>query len=218
MRRRTLNALLLAFLLLLLGANWGLRREEARRNFEVFPDMVDAVSAESFAANPLFADGKVMREPVPGTIPRNLPPLHYAATPEDAKRAGRELVNPYRAANAAALVRGEAVYTTFCLTCHGPQGKGDGPVAQRGFPAPPSLLAPNALGLADGQLFHILTWGQNNMPSYGPQVDREDRWRVILYVRSLQRAADTSEGETIARTARTATTAPETAIPGKGAP
>jgi mono/diheme cytochrome c family protein len=187
MRRRVLNALLLVLFLLLLGANWGLRRGEGRRNLEVFPDMVDAVSAESFAASPLFADGKVLREPPPGTIPRGRPPLHFAATPEDAKRAGRELANP-AAANAAALARGETVYQSFCLTCHGGQGKGDGPVAQRGFPAPPSLLAPNALGLADGQMFHILTWGQGNMPSYASQVDREDRWKVILYVRSLQKS------------------------------
>ena len=84
----------------------------------------------SFAA--AHRELEAMREPVPGTIPRGRPPLHYAATPEDARRAGRELINPHRAANSAALARGEAVYQTFCLACHGPQGKGDGPVAQRG--------------------------------------------------------------------------------------
>lgn len=35
-------------------------------------------------------------------------------------------------------------------------------------------------------MFHVLTYGQANMPSYASQVDREDRWRVIEYVRQLQ--------------------------------
>ena len=43
--------------------------------------------------------------------------------------------------------------------------------------------------MKDGQLFHILTYGQNNMPSYASQLSRDDRWNAILYVRTLQRAA-----------------------------
>jgi mono/diheme cytochrome c family protein len=43
--------------------------------------------------------------------------------------------------------------------------------------------------MKDGQLFHVLTYGQNNMPSYASQLSRGDRWNVILYVRTLQVAA-----------------------------
>ena len=42
--------------------------------------------------------------------------------------------------------------------------------------------------MKDGQLFHILTYGQNNMPSYASQLSRDDRWNAIIHVRSLQRA------------------------------
>jgi hypothetical protein len=59
----------------------------------------------------------------------------------------------------------------------------------RGFPAPPSFLADHAMNLADGQIFHIVTYGQKNMPSHAAQVPAEDRWRVIAYVRSLQRGS-----------------------------
>jgi mono/diheme cytochrome c family protein len=45
------------------------------------------------------------------------------------------------------------------------------------------------LKIRDGQMFHILTYGQNNMPSYAAQIDRQDRWKVIAYVRTLQAAA-----------------------------
>ena len=35
-------------------------------------------------------------------------------------------------------------------------------------------------------MFHVLSYGQANMPSYASQVDRDDRWKAILYVRALQ--------------------------------
>jgi mono/diheme cytochrome c family protein len=43
--------------------------------------------------------------------------------------------------------------------------------------------------MRDGQLFHILTFGQNNMPSYASQLSRADRWNAIAYVRLLQARA-----------------------------
>jgi hypothetical protein len=60
---------------------------------------------------------------------------------------------------------------------------------KRGYPPPPSLLADNARRIKDGQIFHIITYGQNNMPSYAAQVSVEDRWRAIVFVRSLQAQA-----------------------------
>ncbi len=192
MRRSTLNVLLFLALLAVLGINLALRPDPEHRNVDFMPEMVVSVAAEPFSASTVFADGKTLQPPPAGAIVRGLPPLHYQATPEDAVRAGRELSNPFPATDAMALVRGQTVYGNYCQVCHGPAGKGDGPVAQRGFPAPPSLLADKALGLADGQIFHILTYGQVNMPSYAPQITREDRWKAMLYVRELQKAAKTA--------------------------
>ena len=187
MRRTILNSVLLVIVATLLSLNWLLRADPSARNFEFLPDMARSVPYDAFSSNPNFADDMTLRPRVPGTVIRGMMPLHYAATPADAKRAGVELTNPIAPNDAAAMGRGAVVYATYCEICHGPAGKGDGTVAQRGFPAPPSLLAPKARGLADGQIFHILTFGQNNMPSYASQIDRDDRWKVILHVRSLQR-------------------------------
>jgi mono/diheme cytochrome c family protein len=52
--------------------------------------------------------------------------------------------------------------------------------------------------MKDGQLFHILTYGQNNMPSYASQLSRDDRWNVILYVRAMQSAAVPASPESAA--------------------
>jgi mono/diheme cytochrome c family protein len=186
MARTIVNTLLFLLVVALLSLNWLLTVNPSRRNVEVLANMVHAPRYTSFSSNPNFADGKTLREPVPGTVIRGLPPLHYAATPADAQRAGLELFNPVSAKQPSALARGSAIFTTYCEVCHGPAGKGDGTVAQRGYPAPPSLLAPKALALQDGQIFHIITFGQANMPSYASQIDREDRWKVVLYVRTLQ--------------------------------
>jgi hypothetical protein len=40
--------------------------------------------------------------------------------------------------------------------------------------------------MADGEMFHILTYGQGNMASYASQLTREERWKVIVHVRRLQ--------------------------------
>ena len=186
MPRRILNWLLLLVFLAVAGLNWLARGDFSKTNYELLPEMVRTAAFDPFSPNPTFADGKTLRAPVPGTIPRGLPPLHYEATPQEAQRAGEELQNPFALNDAQALARGATVFTNFCAACHGPGGTGNGPVAQRGYPPPASLRAEKAVKMKDGQMFHVLTFGQGNMPSYAAQVSREDRWEGILYVRSLQ--------------------------------
>jgi mono/diheme cytochrome c family protein len=185
MIRTVVNGALLAATILLLSLHWILRSDPARRNFELLPDMAASVAWDSYAQNPNFPDGKTLREPVPGTVIRGAMPLHYTTAKGEAERAGLELTSPF-AGDRRVRPRGEFVYTNYCAPCHGPHGKGDGIVAQRGFPAPPSLLAPRAMNMRDGQMFHVVTYGQANMPSYASQIGRDDRWRAIEYVRSLQ--------------------------------
>jgi mono/diheme cytochrome c family protein len=85
-----------------------------------------------------------------------------------------------------ALERGAFLFRSDCQMCHGPEGKGDGPMIQRGIPPSAALVAENAVQMKDGQMFHVLTYGQRNMSPHVAQLSREDRWKVILYVRSLQ--------------------------------
>lgn len=189
MSLRNLNALLLLAFLVSLGLNGLIGRDLSRPNSDFLPGMAEPVSYGSFAANPNFADGKTLQEPVPGTIARGHLPLHYRATPDDAVRAGEELHNPFDADDASVRQRGAYVFAHFCQVCHGPQGAGDGPVSKRGVPPPPSLREGKSKNMKDGQLFHILTYGQGNMPSYAAQLSREDRWKAIVHVRSLQQAS-----------------------------
>ena len=161
-----LNLFLLTILVATVAANLGINDNPARRNVEAMPEMVRTIAYKSFTANPSFDDGKTLQLPPEGTIPRSgADPLVRRRTP------GRP---------------GSLVYQIYCQPCHGGSGKGDGPVATRGFPPPPPFQADHALHLTDDQMFQIITRGQKNMPSYAAQVPREDRWSAIAYVRSLQ--------------------------------
>ena len=184
--RNILNVSLFAVLLAVLGLNFVIRRDPGQRNFEIMAEMVNSVAYESQAENPAVEGGNTTLQPVFGTIARDFMPMHYDATHEDAVRAGAELNNPLVAEDPENLARGAIIYADFCAVCHGDTGSGNGPVTTRGFPPPPSLSGENARKIRDGQIFHLLTYGQNNMPPYSSQITREDRWRVILHIRSLQ--------------------------------
>jgi mono/diheme cytochrome c family protein len=187
MALRALNVVLFLAFLGSLGLYVLLDRDLRQRNFEIMPDMAHPVAYDTYAPNPHFPDGTTFQSPVAGTIPRGWRPLHYSPSAQDAVRAGAKLTNPFRAGDRRARERGAFIYTNYCVVCHGPKGQGDGPVMERGMPLSPSLLAENAVEMKDGQMFHVLTYGQKTMAAHAGQLSREDRWKVILYVRSLQR-------------------------------
>ncbi len=185
-----LNLVLFVVLAVLVAAHWAMPSDPTQRNFHFFPNMVDSLAHEAQAPAPVLASGfQLDLQPPAGSVARGYLPLLYEATPEDALRAGAELQSPNAADDAAAVERGRFVFATFCATCHGPAGEGDGPVTRRGVPPPPSLLLPHALELADGQLYHISTFGQGNMAGYASQVGRDDRWHAVSFIRTLQAAA-----------------------------
>lgn len=157
-----LNLFLAALLVALVAANLGLSDNPNRRNWEAMPEMVRAASYKSFSVNPNFRDGKTLQLPPEGVVARR------SAAPRPRS--------------------GALVFQTYCLPCHGAGGKGDGPVAARGFPPPPSLLAPRAVQLTDDQIFDIVTRGQKNMPSYASQIPAADRRAAVAHVRGLQGA------------------------------
>lgn len=110
----------------------------------------------------------------------------------------------------ASVQRGSQVYNIYCISCHGATGTGDGPVAKRGFPPPPPLPTGKSVQMKDGQLFHILTYGQGSMSSMAAQLTRDRRWDVINYVRSLQQnATPPASTETVTPAVPAEPTAPQ---------
>jgi mono/diheme cytochrome c family protein len=155
-----------------------------QRGLEYMPDMAHSVPYDAFAKNPVTRDGKTLQLPVTGTVPRGFSPFRYGPGPDEAERAGRELSDP-RTVNAESLARGKVLYETFCLVCHGASGKGDGPLVPK-IPNPPAYSSERVRAFPPGRIYHVMTLGTGNMPSYASQISAEERWLIVHYVQTLQ--------------------------------
>jgi len=152
---------------------------------EYMPDMSYGPRIGAQKEDPLNPGRPAMRVPVLGTVPRGYTPYRFAQA--DTAQAMTDLFNPLPR-TADVLGRGQRVYMTYCVVCHGPKGDGQGYIVPK-FPMPPSLFSDKVRNWPDGRIFHVITRGQNLMPSYASQILPEDRWAAIHYVRALQRAA-----------------------------
>jgi mono/diheme cytochrome c family protein len=139
----------------------------------------------------LFKDGIGMRRPVEGTVARGFLPYPYAGMKADS--VPRFLVNPLPATKEV-IARGKDRFLTYCSPCHGNFARGDSRL-QGQFPKPPTLQSDQVRNWPDGHIYHIITEGQNAMPSYAAQISREDRWAIIRYLRVLQRAQNAKESD-----------------------
>jgi mono/diheme cytochrome c family protein len=108
----------------------------------------------------------------------------YRFTQAEAELAARGGASPHPT-SPALLAKGEWVWTHSCVVCHGPQGAGDGHLTKK-FPAPPSLLRQKVRDDTDARIFHVPMRGQNSMPSHSKQLEPEELWAVVAYIRDLQ--------------------------------
>ena len=90
--------------------------------------------------------------------------------------------------NEAVLARGQTVFLAICSNCHGPDGYGQGIVARRGFPSPPSYHEERLRNAPVGHLYEVIANGYGVMYPYANIVDVNDRWAVVAYIRVLQRS------------------------------
>lgn len=165
---------------------------------EIFNEMAVQPKAKAQGTYGWFSGRQELvahRNPVPGTIPMNAWHSYPIEGNDEAsrQRAAEILVGPPFDVELTETV-GKKWFDVFCITCHGPRGDGDGLiVGPELYPAPPSLHTEQARAFADGHIFHVITGGQNKMPSYADRLNPEQRWRVVHYVRALQRARKMAE-------------------------
>ncbi len=136
-----------------------------------------------------FSDKFGMREPVDGTVARGFVPYPYMGIAEPKEY----LVNPVLPTKES-LALGKRKFLTFCSPCHGNYADGDSRLRGQ-FPSPPSLHTERAINFPDGRIYHVITNGQNAMPSYAAQITREERWSIVNYIRVLQRAKNASNAD-----------------------
>jgi mono/diheme cytochrome c family protein len=116
---------------------------------------------------------------------------HSAAIPEE--YAG--LANPVPA-DEESLERGAELYTTYCASCHGDGGMGDGPAGTALDPAA-APIAHTSQMLGDDYLFWRISEGgaiapfNSAMPAWAATLDEQARWDVINYIQALGRGSVT---------------------------
>jgi mono/diheme cytochrome c family protein len=147
------------------------------------------------AASPLWADGKGSRPPPPGSLPIAMGDLAKTSSgrrgrDELVARAAADAARTPPAADPALLRRGQSRYGIYCAPCHSSVGDGDGMIARRGFPHPPSFHQARLRDAPDRHFFDVITQGYGAMPSYADRVTPQDRWTIVAYIRALQLSQD----------------------------
>jgi hypothetical protein len=138
----------------------------------------------------VFPDGFTMRTPVEGTVARGFIPYEYKGMKDSAVI---NLSNPLPYSKEI-IAKGKTRFDTYCSPCHGYFGKGDSRLHEQ-FPKPPTLHSDKVRNWADGNIYHVITNGQNIMPSYEKQISRDDRWAIVHYIRVLQRSQNAKDSD-----------------------
>jgi mono/diheme cytochrome c family protein len=173
-------------------------------------EMYDQPKYKPLTSSPLWPDGNSSRPQVPGTQPYSAGALAGVSS----GRMGRvRLVppagpvsgvdangNPLARAGAAAspgqsnplpitlklLEHGRQRFDVYCAPCHSRAGDGDGMIARRGFPHPPSYHTAALRNAPDNHFYKVITNGYGVMYSYADRVSPHDRWAIVAYIRALQ--------------------------------
>jgi len=150
---------------------------------QIFQRMETQEKYLPYRGNDLFADGRAMRTPPEGTVPRERLVGHPEITTGEVN--GQPVVEIPVPITRDLLVRGRHRYEIICATCHGLVGNGDSMVADNmATRLPPSLVA-----LTDkpaGFFYKAVTQGFGLMPSFAGEIPLDERWAVVAYVKALQ--------------------------------
>lgn len=163
------------------------------RQFEKMGIEIDAIEDSTEKKNlisdvqalyDVFNQGIVTRKPVDGSVAEGKKPFLASASDRSSAR-GVKMPLEYNAQN---LKEGKAYYEIFCDHCHGEKGDGNGPMVSKGvYPVPPpSYSGAAAKGLSAGEIYHTIYFGKGMMGSHASQISEDKRWKIVMYVQTLQ--------------------------------
>jgi mono/diheme cytochrome c family protein len=174
-----------------------------KRSFRFYALNLTDQPTSHFPPNPayakIFSVNKLM--PTPPKKPKTLQKLLFALvilliflsiclaafhkTPWSVPLEDKLRKNPL-AATDINLSAAKPVYNEYCANCHGDSGKGDGSDAMMYDPAPSDLTEPKHMNhITDGEIFYQITQGRKPMPSFRKKLTEEQRWQLVILVRSF---------------------------------
>ncbi len=184
---------LVALSLVPLGLIYKAQHEgKSRTRIQVVYDMDDQSYHKPQTVNSFFADGMAMRPHPDGTVARGMlrdDDGYYLGVERDTifverlpMPITRELVD-----------RGRDRFNVFCAPCHGQSGNGNGLVQLRAaalaegtWTPPTDLTSRTVIDRPAGHIYNTITNGIRTMPAHAAQIDPDDRWAIVAYMRALQ--------------------------------
>jgi mono/diheme cytochrome c family protein len=132
-----------------------------------------------------FEDGRAMRTPPVGTLPRDEPRGDPALT--EGIVAGAYVERIPLPLTRPVLDAGAARYDVYCAPCHGLRGDGDSVVASTmNLRRPPPIVGPAAQALPAGRVYQVIAEGYGLMRPYREDlITPEERWALVAYLRAL---------------------------------
>ena len=118
-----------------------------------------------------------------------IPPIQLAELAEEPNpgQIDNAQVQSRWVSSPAGIAKGRKVYQTYCASCHGPKGKGDGPAGGALKPPPRDLIEGDwQKGGSSIALYKTLNQGiaGTSMLSFS-YLSKEDRWALVHYIRSI---------------------------------
>jgi mono/diheme cytochrome c family protein len=122
----------------------------------------------------------------------------YVVAMPAAGDVGRDLLDRYLAAPSGTAPTGRQVYVTYCSSCHGPHGGGDGFFSSALAPKlkPPPLHGRELAALGDAELTRLVSIGGAHapnaptMPGWLYTISPDDRRALVEYLPTLTGAAE----------------------------
>ncbi len=152
------------------------------------PDMAYSRAYEAYAPNNLKQEGiNYINHPVDGTIRRGDLFAYTLLNDSNGYRMSTGVKSPLATLDSTQMLEAQRLYSINCAICHGANLDAQGPMAVSGkVGGIANLKLDQYIKQAEGQMYHVVTYGKGNMGSYAAQLDKKQRWMVVQYVKSEQ--------------------------------
>ena len=174
--------------------------------YEYMPDMYRSQAIEAYVDYGMVTDEEKdttaerlkntqsARIPAEGTIPyyankskaELMMPFVYGKADLDSASANLKIPVSFLDDIEGNVKEGKRLFEIMCMHCHGKTGQGDGGVVVVGDYNPPSPYDGAYKERSLGGIFHVITFGKGAMGAHASQLNKEERWKVAMYVRTLQ--------------------------------
>ena len=158
--------------------------DKRTRQSQYMPDMYESVPYNADDAQGLLTNNnRANLKPVAGTIARGNVPYEYPNTNDGYENAKVTSKSPLEVSEKN-MDNGKAMYSIYCISCHGAKGDGNGVLPQRDkFNGIPNYKDRD---ITEGSIYHVIMYGKGLMGSHSSQLTIKERWQIVQYVEKLR--------------------------------